>query len=683
MRKSAILNVSVEDSRCKPVRGVRVILTPENSKRGKRLKPYAPGQYQIRDVAPGSYVLNISKPAFESEESEIRIDSGMNSVLASMGRAGDIYFYALGRKVYGEAVKDHFILNVKGKNAVRRTASELERSQLESVSAPKRLPGTLVEDADSCFQCIALPEESKTAEGADRTIKKLTNRLKKLGLEVTPALILKRGESTFGLTNRVFAKFEDGVSKEKVKNIGREFGLKVERAVSTGGNAFVLSRPGPLSFEILEDINRLHHHPLVICAEPDLLAEIEADQYTPNDLLYNLQTHLPLIRADAAWESMGDMYGDHRGGRPDTCIAVFDPFGVAPNHPDLTANLSDGNSKLITSFDFANMATQTVGTLGGDHGTQCSGVCTAAFDNSFGVAGVAPNCRLIGAKIPSAATGLDMAEAFLWSAGINPNSTTPNFPNLPAQACDVISNSWGASYAALSTPLRDAFDRLTDEGRSGKGVVVTFSTGNLGYVPFSTVRTFAAYNRTVAVGASINTNPTSPVNSVFVDPITGTNNNVPVAVDTRALYSPYGPELDIVAPSHTCYPQAGGPVIDPTTTTVLVGNGALDGCPGIPVCFDYAASFGGTSHASPTIAGAAAMVISANPLLHWWEVRDVMRNTAIRIDAGQTNAIGLYVDNDGDGLAEFSQWYGYGRVDVGAAVEEALILHLTQSYLLH
>jgi hypothetical protein len=28
------------------------------------------------------------------------------------------------------------------------------------------------------------------------------------------------------------------------------------------------------------------------------------------------------------------------------------------------------------------------------------------------------------------------------------------------------------------------------------------------------------------------------------------------------------------------------------------------------------------------------------------------------------------VDNDGDGIAEFSQWYGYGRVDVAEAVRE-------------
>ena len=60
--------------------------------------------------------------------------------------------------------------------------------------------------------------------------------------------------------------------------------------------------------------------------------------------------------------------------------------------------------------------------------------------------------------------------------------------------------------------------------------------------------------------------------------------------------------MDIVAPSHTCYDN-NQQLVDPTTSTVRVGTGAIDGCPGAPVCNDYATSFGGTSHASPTIAG--------------------------------------------------------------------------------
>ena len=207
--------------------------------------------------------------------------------------------------------------------------------------------------------------------------------------------------------------------------------------------------------------------------------------------------------------------------------------------------------------------------------------------------------------------------------------------------------------------------------------MVTFSTGNLGYVQFSNIRRFAAYNRTVAVGASINSNPTSPVNSSQADP-NGNTNNINVTVDTRTLYNPYGPEMDIVAPSHTCYAAGTGNLVDPTTSTVRVGTGNLDGCPGATTCDDYDTSFGGTSHASPTIAGTAALILSVNPTLSWDETRSVLRRTAVQIDAGQTNAIGQWVDNDGDGVEEFSQWYGYGRVNVNEAVQEAAKLYVAE-----
>ncbi len=81
--------------------------------------------------------------------------------------------------------------------------------------------------------------------------------------------------------------------------------------------------------------------------------------------------------------------------------------------------------------------------------------------------------------------------------------------------------------------------------------------------------------------------------------------------------------------------------------------------------------FGGTSHACPTVAGAAALLLSVKPDLNWLELRRLLTETAAQIDAGQTNAIGQWFDRDGD---DFSLWYGYGRLDVGSAVDAAIAL---------
>lgn len=665
------LRVHVEDHRAAPLAAVSVRLEDQKGNR-HALKAAAKGVYEAKGLPAGSYRVLISKKGFESDRYAIELEEGANSLLLSLGKKGQPFYTANQKKVYFEPAEGQFLLAVRGRDAPQRTARALEARQLESEDARSSLtPGLRT---DSCFLRLAVPD--KAEEGAGE-LQEAVKELEESGLNTIPALMIKRGDAPpQGLTNRLLVRFAEGAEAAEVAEIAARHGLAVKRRVTTAGNAYLLSTDHLPTYGLLETARRLTAEPAVELAEPDLLVELDVDQYTPNDTLFNLQNHLPLIDCDDAWEILGDWDPALRGGSPRVCIAVFDPHGVAPDHPDLIANLTDGTSKLITSFDFFSMSAQTVANLDGDHGTQCSGTATAAFDNNQGIAGVAPNCHLIGAELPSPATGIEMADAFLWAAGIDNGNTDPAFPAFPSQPADVISNSWGSTGTALAASLQAAFDRLTDEGRDGKGCIVTFSTGNLGYVQFSTQRTFAAYNRTIAVGASINSNPTSPVNSSQADP-NGNFNNIAVAVDTRALYSPFGPELDIVAPSHTAYPPGGG-LTDPTTSSVRVGTGALDGCPGAVVCNDYATSFGGTSHASPTIAGIAALIMSANPLLSWEEVRDILRRTARRIDAANADPIGQWVDNDGDGVAEFSQWYGYGRVDVAAAVEEALLLYLAQ-----
>ncbi len=670
---SANVFVFIEDSARNPVQSASVILrAPRKTVIG--LESSGRGNYAAREIEPGEYVLEVSKRLFLRQTLPLAIRPGRNSAQVVLGKRGELFFYAGGRRIYFERVPNELLIVVRGTDARRLSQEIMNRRGLNAREAGTRL-GPPSDDVH--FVRIVA---GKGDMANSRMIRTITAELENIGLSATTAAIIKRGEGpVWGLTNRLTVQFDAGVSQREVARIAKKYRLKVVRRVSTMANAYVLVANMLPSYDLLNVANQLLQEHTVSSAEPLLLMQLENDQYLPNDPLYNLLAHLPLINCDDAWEILGDWDASLRGGSTEMCIAVFDPNGVAPDHPDLTANLTDGTSKLLQSFDFLTMTAQTAANLSGDHGTECAGSAAAAFDNNLGTTGVAPNCRLIGARLPAIVTDVDMADAFLWAAGIDNGNTDPNFPAFPSQPADVISNSWGSTGSPLSAALQSAFDRLTDEGRGSSGCVVTFSTGNLGYVQFSNLRTFAAYNRTFAVGASINLNPTSPVNSDQADP-NGTINNIAVVVDTRTLFNPFGPEMDIVAPSHTCY--SGGALVDPITSTVRVSQGTIDGCPGAAVCNDYDTAFGGTSHSSPTIAGTCALILSANPLLAWDEVRQVLQQTAVKIDFTNTDPIGQYVDNDGDGVPEFSQWYGQGRVDVAASVQEALLLYVAELNLL-
>jgi subtilisin-like proprotein convertase family protein len=77
---------------------------------------------------------------------------------------------------------------------------------------------------------------------------------------------------------------------------------------------------------------------------------------------------------------------------------------------------------------------------------------------------------------------------------------------------------------------------------------------------------------------------------------------------------------------------------------------------------NYTNSFGGTSSACPGVAGVAALIVARNPALRWDQVREILRQSCVRIDPAGGNY-------DANGRSPF---YGYGRVNARKAVELAL-----------
>jgi subtilisin family serine protease len=96
---------------------------------------------------------------------------------------------------------------------------------------------------------------------------------------------------------------------------------------------------------------------------------------------------------------------------------------------------------------------------------------------------------------------------------------------------------------------------------------------------------------------------------------------------------------------------------------------------------------GGAVHSSSPLApdisrlfaGVGALLLSANPNLTWAEVRDVLRETAVPIDAGNRDPFGIWRDDKGVAAnapgytgPHYSRWYGFGRIDAAAAVKAAI-----------
>jgi hypothetical protein len=119
------------------------------------------------------------------------------------------------------------------------------------------------------------------------------------------------------------------------------------------------------------------------------------------------------------------------------------------------------------------------------------------------------------------------------------------------------------------------------------------------------------------------------------------------SLDRHSYYSNYGPGITICAPSS----GSPGRCIVTTDRHGLAGY-SWD---------DYTDEFGGTSSSTPLAAGLAALVLSVRADLTSAEVREILKETADKIDP----AGGQYVDGH-------SPLYGHGRINAQRAVERAL-----------
>ena len=353
-------------------------------------------------------------------------------------------------------------------------------------------------------------------------------------------------------------------------------------------------------------------------------------------------------------------------------VAVVDT-GLEICHPDLAANIEQDLSYNFSHslWHGAQADDPFLPTVMGDHGTSVAGLIAAAANNGVGGRGVAPEVRLRGFNF-LLSPDQPMSEYL--------NSLGMNSADLRSNDVHVFNMSFGSIGSAENLPAdqRELFKFGVTDLREGRGALYVKAAGN-------------EFNDCTEIDE--NRQPVSPLLDLSVElGCTAANrdgeNNLPYVIvaggfsadGKRSSYSSAGATLWVVAPAGE-YGRRQPAMI----TTDQMGTDRGYGLYGGPLGSDRAANplgdytsiFNGTSSAAPNTSGAIALLLQTQPELTWRDVKHILAKTARRLDAGIprvrvafggtpavlqhgwiTNAAGYH----------FHNWYGFGAIDVDAAV---------------
>ena len=305
----------------------------------------------------------------------------------------------------------------------------------------------------------------------------------------------------------------------------------------------------------------------------------------------------------------------------------------------------------------------------GGHGNAIAGLIAATADNGIGGRGIAPEVQLRGYN------GLNAERQF--SGLFNSLGASTFFPD--SSDAHVFNMSFG-SAAPEPDNIDVYFERVFTHGasnlRSGLGAIYVKAAGNSFRDCASLVREI---NESLGCGSS---NSDDWGNLPYVIMVGAFN-----ADGVRASYASAGPNLWVSAP--------GGEYGDSRPSLLTVDQmgwdrgigearfwieNPLDGETTVNPDGDYTGRMNGTSAAAATVSGAVAVLLDEAPGLTWRDVKHILAKTARQIDpdiAAVSETVGAVSRTLRQAWTEnaagyrFHNWYGFGAVDLDAAVEMA------------
>ncbi len=690
------------------------------------------GHYIARNLKPGPVTLTVTQSGMEKQVRGALVGDGENNEIFILGEEGARTYFR--GKVRVPITADPDLIGVVLDRKFRDQGGEADDiaadlgMAAEKISDLARRAGMRLFRVGSANRGEALAQLTRA------------ETIEHVGIVVQT----REGGFSF-LTREVVVKFT-GPRIEEVRKIAREFGFRVQRGLVYADGAFVLEWDGSPD-ELLDVIEKLAAREDVEWAEPSVVVSPELDAITPGDTLWPGLWDRQLIGLEDAWQNLQDA-GLDTFGDPDILLAVWDSgtqtAGGVPTNSDYDGTLSNGQPKVLTSFDFELMVANNDAPWD-DHGSGVAGVSVAMANNptpfgARGVVGSAPNVQtmLVAGRLPY--VDIEVADQYIWMAGFDPQSPLAGFPAAPpAKGADVITCSLtpGAG-SVLSGTAQAALDFVTTFGRGGKGTLCFFSTGNQN-MNITTWRPYGAYEKCIAIAASsLDDDGTTEIRGPYsgwgpIDFCTPSQDALGTIHNPNTGFMPWSsahlgagnlPSRITATTTLTAAASAGATTIAVASTAGFAVNavihlgpfGAVGSEPaqvtavnagtntltiqgwvggfsgwGGGLMNDHASgdvvvtgpanhknNFGGTSSATPLAAGIGALVLSADPRLTHIEAREIMRDTAIKLDPTNTDPTGQWLDINGDpsvtsGLAPVrSGWYGYGRLDAAAAVQGAI-----------
>jgi hypothetical protein len=232
----------------------------------------------------------------------------------------------------------------------------------------------------------------------------------------------------------------------------------------------------------------------------------------------------------------------------------------------------------------------------------------------------------------------------------------------------VVSCSWGygPANAPMSTPLKNAISTLARTGgRRGKGLVICIAAGN-NNCPVQDFANTRSYRYRTPTGIRIHTGPIDRWIAAHPDVITV---SATTSLKTRSAYSSWGRQISVCAPSDNW--DDLGETTPPGLGVVTTDNEGFGAGSDFTPNSRFTGEFGGTSSATPTVAGVCGLVISADPSIAGPEVKRLIQQTA---DKDLSTVTHTPVNEPGTfGADGFSLWFGHGKVNAFRAVSAAMM----------